>query len=145
MSKLLKSYVSLKVMDCSKFYLFKNGIFYVFLEDDAKIMAPLLNLKLTNLNQTVVKCGFPINSLDKYLQKLQGTEYTVHIVCDEDFNFSIDVNDFINNKALHEVLDNFLSINIDSLSIAQAFDLLYDLQNKFKNIGVGIANKNHLC
>lgn len=134
MSKLYKNYISLKVQDCSKCYLFKSGFFYIFLDDDAKMLAPLLNLKLSNLNSTIVKCGFPTNSLNKYLEKLKDTEFDVHIVCDNDFTSSIDVYDFVNNISFNTVIDKFLSTNIDTLSISQAFDLLYDLQKKFTKI-----------
>lgn len=104
-SKLYKKYLSLKIEDSSYFYLFKSGIFYIFISDDAKIISPLLNLKLTNLNSVIMKCGFPINSAEKYL----------------------------NAKELVVILGDFLNVNIDTLSISQAFDLLYDLQDKLKN------------
>ena len=45
MSKLYKKYMSLKINDSSKVYLFKSGIFYIFLDDDARTMSPILNLK----------------------------------------------------------------------------------------------------
>ena len=134
MSKLYKNYVALKVKDCSKYYLFKCGIFYIFLDDDARVMASALNLKLSNLTPTIVKCGFPVDSLDKYLLMLKNSEYKVHIVKDNDFVNSINAFDFINNKSFQNILDDFLTTNIDELSISQAFDLLYDLQNKFKEI-----------
>lgn len=57
MSKLYKQYVSLKIKDSNKMYLFKCGIFYIFLDEDAKIMSKFLDLKLTNLNSVVVKCS----------------------------------------------------------------------------------------
>lgn len=141
MSKLFKSYVSLKVKDCSKFYLFKSGIFYIFLDDDARAMAPVLNLKLGNLTSTVVKCGFPISSLDKYLERLRGTEYCIHIVCDEDFDYSVAATDFVNNKALQNILDGFLSTDVNELSISQAFDLLIDLQKKLNKIKSEVSNE----
>ncbi|MGN1326654.1 MAG: hypothetical protein ACI4VQ_00995 [Clostridia bacterium] len=141
MSKLFKSYVALKVKDCSKFYLFKSGIFYIFLDDDARTMAPLLNLKLGNLTPTVVKCGFPISSLDKYLERLRGTEYCIHIVCDEDFDCSVDANYFANNKALQNILYGFLATDINELSISQAFDLLIDLQKKLKKFKLEESNE----
>lgn len=70
MSKLYEKYKVLKSEDTSKFYLFKSGIFYIFLDEDAIKMSEILNLKLTNLNQSIVKCGFPVKNLDKYLQLL---------------------------------------------------------------------------
>lgn len=71
MSKLYKRYLQLKQVDDSKIYLFKSGIFYIFLQDDAIKMSNLLKLKLTNLNETVVKCGFPVKNLNKYLDLIR--------------------------------------------------------------------------
>lgn len=58
MSKLYEKYKNLKSENATKLYLFKSGIFYIFLDEDAIKMSNLLNLKLTNLNETIVKCGF---------------------------------------------------------------------------------------
>ena len=60
-SKLYTNYVSLKIKSPYKKYLFKSGIFYIFIDDDAKELHKLLNLKLGHLNSNIVKCGFPIN------------------------------------------------------------------------------------
>ena len=77
MSKLYKRYLELKKQDLSKIYLFKSGIFYIFLDDDARKMAGVLNLKLTNLNESVLKCGFPVNNLNKYLELIRNMGYDV--------------------------------------------------------------------
>ena len=66
MSKLYNKYLELKSNDDSVLYLLKSGMFYIFLHEDAKIVSEKLNLKLTNLNNNILKCGFPINSLTKY-------------------------------------------------------------------------------
>ena len=65
MSNLYKKYLSLKIENSENFYLFESGIFYIFLAEDAKVMSPVLNLKLTNLNSIIVKCGFPTSQLSK--------------------------------------------------------------------------------
>ena len=65
MSKLYKKYVLLKINNPKKIYLFESGIFYIFIHDDAVLMANMLNLKLTNLNSAIMKCGFPVKSADK--------------------------------------------------------------------------------
>ena len=66
MSKLYNKYLSLKQLDASKFYLFKSGIFYIFLDDDAKIVSEKLGLKLTYLNEN-------INPLASYSAFTEGT------------------------------------------------------------------------
>ena len=44
-------------------YLFRSGIFYIGLDEDAKKLTETLGLKLTNFDGNTVKCGFPSNSL----------------------------------------------------------------------------------
>ncbi len=66
MSKLYQTYAALKMQDSSQLYLFKSGIFYIFLDEDAKLISTKFNLKLTNLNSIVVKCGFPTSQIEKY-------------------------------------------------------------------------------
>ena len=70
MSKLYNEYLKRKKIDNNKYYLFKSGLFYIFIDEDAKYISNITLLKLTNLNNNVVKCGFPSNSLDKYLDFL---------------------------------------------------------------------------
>ena len=131
MSKLFNNYISLKSQDSNKFYLFKSGIFYIFLDDDARAMSQQFGFKLSNLNNSVVKCGFPTNSLDKYIEKFKIAGCPVHIVCDDDCKpilNSVDLNFF------EKTLNNFLDLNIDMLSISQAFDTLFNLQHDFKQV-----------
>ena len=66
MSKLYDNYCYLKTIDPDTIYIFKSGIFYIFLDKDAKVVSDLFSLKLTNLNENVLKCGFLIQSIDKY-------------------------------------------------------------------------------
>lgn len=98
MSKLYSKYLSLKKeTNSSKIYLFKSGIFYLFIDEDAKMMSPLLQLKLTNLNPTVLKCGFPVNSLEKYMPLLEQTGKTIEII-DLEKNISSSPKKFIITK-----------------------------------------------
>ena len=69
MSKLIKIYKDLKTQNNDKIYLFKSGIFYIFLDEAAKEMSKTFNFKLTNLNDEFVKCGFLI-TLNIYICKI---------------------------------------------------------------------------
>lgn len=77
MSKLYNKYLELKSKNNNTFtlYLFKSGIFYIFLDKDAEIMSNLLHLKLTKLNDNIVKCGFPATHIEKYLKMIELTNY----------------------------------------------------------------------
>ena len=61
-------YLELKDKDSNKMYLFKVGAFYIFLEDDAIEINKLVGFKITNFGNDKIKCGFPINSYDKYMK-----------------------------------------------------------------------------
>ena len=63
MSKLFEKYLELKRSNKSRVYLIKSGIFYIALQEDAKTISELFDFKITNLNDEVVKCGFPEKKL----------------------------------------------------------------------------------
>lgn len=67
MSKILDSYNYLKEKDDKVIYLFEAGCFYISIDEDAKYLNEILDLKLTKLNDYILKCGFPKNSIDKYI------------------------------------------------------------------------------
>ncbi len=133
MSKLYKHYVLLKINNPNKIYLFESGIFYIFIHEDAILMSKILNLKQTNLNPEIVKCGFPVKSADKYFNILKASDYNVEIVSSNSYN-SESLNNFLTTKSYDSIIDDFLKLNIDELSISQAFSYLRDFQNKFRKI-----------
>lgn len=55
--------------------------------------------------------------------------------------YSVDATNFVNNKALQNILDGFLSTDVTELSISQAFDLLIDLQKKLNKIKLEVSNE----
>ena len=72
MSKLVKQYNALKTKDKNKVYLFKIGIFYNILNEDARLVSNAIGLKLTDLGPDIVKCGFPVAKLEKYTNLLKS-------------------------------------------------------------------------
>lgn len=80
MGKLYTKYKSLKEKDTSILYLFRSGIFYIGLDEDAKKLNETLGLKLTNFDGNTVKCGFPSNSLETYLTKLQDSNINFRLI-----------------------------------------------------------------
>lgn len=133
MSKLFDLYKNLKNKDNDTLYLFKSGIFYIFLDEDAKIVNKLLNLKLTNLNTEILKCGFPINSLQKYLDLLNNTNYNVKII-DNLSNTSFTIKDFSINNLTIDLLKTISNVNEDSLSIKDAYDFITNIKNSANNV-----------
>lgn len=80
MSKLYNEYIRKKKEDSNKYYLFKLGLFYIFIDEDAKKINKITPLNITNLNNDIVKCGFPSNSLDKYLDIFKNLGLDIEIV-----------------------------------------------------------------
>ena len=54
MSKLFEMYNKLKTENNKIIYLFKSGIFYIALDEDAKFLSEKYNYKLTNLTSMMV-------------------------------------------------------------------------------------------
>ena len=83
MGKLLGLYHDCKNKDDTKYYLFKSGLFYYFLEEDARYFSDKYGFKLTGFGDSV-KCGFPIKSLEKYLFLFQ--DHKIEVVKELDFS-----------------------------------------------------------
>ncbi len=133
MSKMYQRYLELKKINPNQIYLFKSGIFYLFLADDAKKMASLLNLKLTNLNENVLKCGFPVNNLDKYLNLIKSLGYTIEIV-DSVTSSPLPSKNYLLNTSVKNLIDSICLIKADELSIKEAYSLIDSLNLKAKKI-----------
>ena len=134
MSKLYKKYISLKIENPNKIYLFRVGIFYIFLDDDARLMSTILKLKLTKLNSVIYKCGFPVNSSEKYFNLLKKYNYDICIIDEYEIYSTIDT--YKSNQEIKKIALKIVSIDINSLSISDAFELLSELQKSF-NILLG--------
>lgn len=134
MSELYKKYVSLKVQDCSKYYLFKNGFFYIFLDEDAKTMSNILHLKLGNLNTSIVKCGFPETSLNKYLSYLKSLNYDISVVPSSESTAFPTSNEYLTFSSLKKLSIEFCSIDVDNLSISEAFDTITNFQRQISTL-----------
>lgn len=125
MSKLLNTYKNLKKNDSETIYLFKNGAFYLALEDDAKYLSNEFDLKLTNLNAESVKCGFPCSSFDKYYLKLKNLNREFKII-DKDTISEVSV--YLDNEKIQNLLNQIKDIDINNLSVSQAFAFIEKIQ-----------------
>lgn len=119
MSKLYTRYLEKKNIDKDKYYLFECGMFYIFIDDDAYKISKYVPFKITKLNENIVKCGFPKNSIDKYIEIFNNLELDIEIVNNND-------KDGINNKIIKMIKD----IDIDNISPLKAIEILY----KFKEL-----------
>ena len=136
MSKIYNKYLELKKSQKEEtLYLFKAGIFYIFIEKDAEKISTLLNLKLTNLNDNIKKCGFPSNNLVKYLNLL--TEHKIHFkIIDQNLSIIDSHTKYIENEAIKKHICKIKNISLDDITPKQAYDILYDLQKDIKEVEV---------
>ena len=121
MSKLLNQYNELKKNDASSVYLFRVGIFYNILNEDAKLINEKLGLKITDLGPSIFKCGFPVSQLDKYIILLNNLPNT-------------NLNDYMKNVEIKKVLNKISNLDMNNTTFQQAFNILLEIQNKLKNI-----------
>jgi len=133
MSKLYNEYLKQKSNDSKKVYLFKSGIFYIVLEEDAFKLSEIFNFKITNLNDDIVKCGFPQKRLDFYITQLSSKNIAFEIV---DLNYSKIENysDYLNNIKLSEIIQSIINLDMDNLSFREAFDFLYEKNEELLKI-----------
>ena len=120
MSVLLNSYSKLKQENKNLVYLFKSGIFYIAIEEDAILLSKKLDLKLTKNNSSYIKCGFPISKVEKYKILLTNMNVNFKLVD----SLSTETSNFNPTLQTKSLINLILSKDIDSLTILEAYKLL---------------------
>ena len=125
MSKLYDAYKYCKKNNNEErtLFLFKAGIFYLFLDEDAKIASNILNLKLTYLNDTVLKCGFPTSALNKYSILLAHHNYKLKIIDTSTKNIC-EVNQIEAKEKIKILVEELSKIDIDNCSVSEVYEKL---------------------
>lgn len=131
MSKLLSQYEELKKQQPNVIYLFKVGIFYNILNDDAKILNKKIGLKITDLGPHIFKCGFPISQIDKYVAILNKIGLKYEII---DNSPNQNTNDYLKNIETKKIIKKILEIDFNNITFQQSFNMLLDIQKKLKSI-----------
>lgn len=126
MSKLLKQYEELKKKDPEKIYIFKVGIFYNILNEDARLVSKEIGLKLTDLSPEIIKCGFPVATLEKYTNLLAEHNIKFEVVSSQTLSYQ--------NASYEQIVKKILNIDLDNTTCKEAFDILYMIQQNLKNI-----------
>ena len=132
MSKLYNLYLSLKKQDNETIYLFKSGIFFIALDEDAYNLSKIFNFKLGKLNDKIVKCGFPCSSFNKYFNLFKLHNLKTKFI--EKDNTIYDIKEYKQNKDISELLKMIESIDIENLSVVQAYKSIENLKNKVEII-----------
>lgn len=127
MGKFSEIYKMLKKEDSQKIYLFKMGIFYNFMNEDASQINKLLGLQITPFGDDI-KCGFPANNLNKYIMLLDNHNVNYKII-DNDVDAK-NKKDYLHDIACINVIKEIEKINLNNITPIQAYEKLYEFQNK---------------
>ncbi len=133
MSKLYNKYLNLKIKYPDDFLLFNNGLFYIFIDEDALFISENLGLKLTNLNDTVKKCGFPCSAISKYTKLLEENNLKFKLI-DNNLDLVNNSPDYIHNVIIKETKDKLNNLNLDNISPIKALEILINLKKNFEDI-----------
>lgn len=114
MGKISEKYKFLKNQNNGRRYLFKRGIFYIFLNEDAEYMSEKLNLKLTTFGHDI-KCGFPVNSKERYLSLLTDDDVQV-------------IDSVSKSDKIEKIIKIINKIDLDNITPKQAITVLYNLK-----------------
>lgn len=133
MSKLYSNYSKLKQKNPQTIYLFKSGIFYLALNEDSQTLSNILGLKITHLNESVTKCGFPVSRIEHYINLLNANHINFQIV-DSYYGVVSNYSEYLNNSQVKKILSDITNLDFDSISFKEAFQILYDISNKLKEL-----------
>lgn len=111
-------YIELKEKDSNSLYLFKVGSFYIFINEDAERISKITTLKIVNHAKGVIKCGFPKDSLEKYLDIFTNLNINVKVI--EDVCSSYD--------KLDNFLDKIRKLDIDNTTPLDCFNIICELK-----------------
>jgi len=89
-----------------------------------------IGLKITNLSPEIIKCGFPISSLDRYKKIFEKSKINYEIV--DNLNQGVSSTDYLNNIEIKHIIEKIKNLDMNNVTFHQAFDILLDFQNKLK-------------
>ena len=133
MSKLYKSYQKLKEKNPQKIYIFKSGMFYICLEEDAKKISETFGFKTTKLNENIIKAGFPTSRLNYYIEQLENRKIEFEIV-DQDYSKIQNYEDYMNNNKLKKIVKEIKRIDLNNISFREAYEMLAKIKQDLETI-----------
>lgn len=133
MSKLYQIYEELKDKDSEKIYIFKSGMFYICLEEDAKKISEIFGFKIAKLNENTIKAGFPISRLEYYINQLESRKIIFEIV-DNNYSKIENYEDYMNNNKLKSIVKEIRRVDLNNLSFRKAYDILEKIKREVEEI-----------
>lgn len=133
---MIENYIDLKLTYKNYLIILKTGVFYISINEDAFILNKLFNYKIKEFNN-YKRVGFPINSLNKILKRLDklNINYIVYddkIITKVNFTnnsynkYKTDINTY--NNYLRRI-KNINSILVDRINSNNLKDILGKIEN----------------
>ena len=133
---MIDNYIDLKITYKNYLIILKTGVFYICINDDAFILNKLFSYKIKEFNN-YKRIGFPINSLNKVLKRLErlNINYIVYdnkIITKVNFTnnsynkYRIDINTY--NSYLRRI-KNINNILVDRINSNNLKDILGKIEN----------------
>lgn len=135
MSKIYDIYTNLKSndSDTNALYLFKSGMFFILVGDDAIIANKLLGLRLSSFSSESFKCGFPSNSLERYTSLISNSQYHFKVI-NSNQCIAYTIKEYCIDTNILQLLNAICQINTDELSIKETYTCISRLQTIAKEI-----------
>ena len=136
MSKLYSKYLAQKALNPNILYLFKSGIFYMALNDDANRLSDALSLRVTNITDKIYKCCFPVSKSDFYFKTLESLNIDYKII-DPSQNVVLNYAEYKDNEKFNSIITNLIKLDLNKTSFQDAYIILtntiHDLKQILKN------------
>jgi MutS domain I protein len=133
MSKLYSKYLEQKALNPNELYLFKSGIFYMALNEDANRLSDALSLKVTNITDKLYKCCFPVSKSDYYFKTLESLNINYKII-DPSQNVVLNYAEYKDNERFNGIITNLLKLDLNKTSFQDAYIILTNTIHDLKQI-----------
>ena len=133
MSKLYSKYLEQKALNPNELYLFKSGIFYMALNEDANRLSDALSLKVTNITDKLYKCCFPVSKSDYYFKTLESLSINYKII-DPSQNVLLNYAEYKDNERFNGIITNLLKLDLNKTSFQDAYIILTNTIHDLKQI-----------
>lgn len=133
MSKLYSKYLEQKALNPNILYLFKSGIFYIALNEDANRLSDALSLRVTNITDKIYKCCFPVSKSDFYFKTLESLNIDYKII-DPSQNVVLNYAEYKDNEKFNSIITNLIKLDLNKTSFQDAYIILTNTVHDLKQI-----------
>lgn len=88
-----------------------------------KKISKIFDFKITNLNESVIKCGFPIKRLEFYTNLLKQNHVDFEII-DSNYSRIENYSDYLNNQNLKNIIDSVIALDMNDITFKESFIFL---------------------